>query len=558
MSSTDPPSDSSSSSIITPSRTRPPIEDPSSPYYIHPADGPGISLVSEKLNDTNYQTWNRAMFMALSVKNKSGFVDGSLTKPIGDPILANYWDRNNLLVMTWLNNSLSKEIHHTVQYHNSALDLWNELKQRFHQASGPRLFQLRRDLLNLQQQNLSVNTYYSQLKILWDEICNFRPKCDCGVCPTVGVGGHFSGGGYSMMSRKHGLAVDNIIDAIVINANGEILDRDSMGDDLFWAIRGGGGTSFGIVVAFKVKLVTVPETVIVFNVARTLEQNATQLVHKWQYISDKIDENLSIRVFLGSVIKGSSSKENQRIQASFTSLFIGGGVGDLLQIMEEKFPELGLVEEDCIEMTWIESVLFFGRFPNGSPIDALLNRTGYGYKYFKGKSDYMREPIPKHGLEGIWKYLNEEDQNGFELQFSPWGGKLSTISESETPFPHRSGNIFMIHYVVDWSTDSQRHLNWTRSLYSYMAPFVSKSPRTAYLNYRDLDIGRNNDEGNITSYKQASVWGFKYFKNNFNRLVRVKTNVDSSNFFRNEQSIPPLPYYITKKNGIINNESFIV
>ncbi|KAK4486978.1 hypothetical protein RD792_006293 [Penstemon davidsonii] len=119
-----------------------------------------------------------------------------------------------------------------------------------------------------------------------------------GVCPTVGVGGHFSGGGYNMMSRKHGLAIDNIIDAIVINANGKILDRDSMGDDIFWAIRGGGGTSFGIVVAFKVKLVTV----VVFNVARTLEQNATQLVHKWQYISDKIDENLLIRVFLRSVI----------------------------------------------------------------------------------------------------------------------------------------------------------------------------------------------------------------------------------------------------------------
>ncbi|KAL3848792.1 hypothetical protein ACJIZ3_010674 [Penstemon smallii] len=376
-----------------------------------------------------------------------------------------------------------------------------------------------------------------------------------GVCPTVGVGGHFSGGGYSMISRKHGLAVDNIIDAIVINANGEILDRNSMGDDLFWAIRGGGGTSFGIVVAFKVKLVTVPETVIVFNVARTLEQNATQLVHKWQYISDKIDENLSIRVFLKSVISRSS---NRTIQASFTALFIGGGVGDLLQLMEENFPELGLVERDCIEMSWIESTLFFAGFPNGSPINILLKRPGDSYNNFKGKSDYVREPIPEHGLEGIWKYLNEEDENRPELQFSPYGGKLSTISESETPFPHRSGNIFMIHYDVVWSTDAQRHLNWIRSLYSYMTPFVSKSPRTAYLNYRDLDIGSNNNEGN-TNYIQASVWGFKCFKNNFNRLVRVKTKVDPSNFFRNEQSIPvDVSYYIRKNSGILNKESFIV
>ncbi|VFQ98199.1 unnamed protein product [Cuscuta campestris] len=40
---------------------------------------------------------------------------------------------------------------------------------------------------------------------------------------------------------------------------------------------------------------------------------------------------------------------------------------------------------------------------------------------------------------------------------------------------------------------------------------------------------------------QARVWGVKYFKNNFDRLVRVKTMVDPQDFFRNEQSIPPLP-----------------
>ncbi|KAK4478065.1 hypothetical protein RD792_017330 [Penstemon davidsonii] len=356
-----------------------------------------------------------------------------------------------------------------------------------------------------------------------------------GVCPTVGVGGHFSGGGYGMISRKHGIAVDNIIDAIIINANGQISNRDSMGEDLFWAIRGGGGTSFGIVVAFKVNLVTIPETVTVFNVSRTLEQNATQLVHKWQYISDKIDENLLLRLFISSV-RSPASNGNRTIQASFTSLFLGR-VEDLIPIMEQKFPELGLVEQDCIEMSWIESTLFFAGFPNGTSLDVLLNRTRQNLVYFKGKSDYVREPIPEYGLQGIWNYLNEE--NLAQLQFSPYGGALSTVSESETPFPHRSGNIFMIHYSVVWTTDSPRHINWIRRLYSYMAPFVSKSPRAAYFNYRDLDIGRNNIEGN-TSYIQASVWGFKYFKNNFNRLVRVKTKVDPSNFFRNEQSVPPL------------------
>jgi len=70
-----------------------------------------------------------------------------------------------------------------------------------------------------------------------------------------------------------------------------------------------------------------------------------------------------------------------------------------------------------------------------------------------------------------------------------------------------------------------------------MAPYVSKSPRAAYVNYRDVDIGTNNNKGN-TSYKRASIWGTKYFKSNFERLVHVKTMVDPANFFKNEQSIP--------------------
>jgi len=69
--------------------------------------------------------------------------------------------------------------------------------------------------------------------------------------------------------------------------------------------------------------------------------------------------------------------------------------------------------------------------------------------------------------------------------------------------------------------------------------FQKKNPREAYVNYRDLDIRINKLAGN-TSYKQASIWGRKYFKNNFDRLVRVKTAVDPANFFRHERSIPSL------------------
>lgn len=170
-----------SSSSVNPSF----LEQHANPYFLHHSDNTSIVLVSELLTDENYTSWSRSMVIALTVKNKIGFIDGSIPRPTGD--LLNLWIICNSVVISWILNSLSKEISASVLFSDSARAIWLDLKERFQRQNRPRIFQLRRELMNLIQDQLSVSAYFTRLKTIWTELASYRSSCSCNRCSCGGI-----------------------------------------------------------------------------------------------------------------------------------------------------------------------------------------------------------------------------------------------------------------------------------------------------------------------------------------------------------------------------------
>ncbi|KAG7546774.1 Berberine/berberine-like [Arabidopsis suecica] len=358
-----------------------------------------------------------------------------------------------------------------------------------------------------------------------------------GVCPTLGAGGHISGGGYGNLIRKYGISVDHVVDARIVDVNGNILTGATLGRDLLWAIRGGGGASFGVILSWKINLVDVPKTVTVFKVNKTLEQGVTDVLYKWQLVSSKLPRDLFLRA-MPQVINGAVPSE-KTIAAVFYAQFLGSA-RRLMAIMNKNLPELGLKREDCYEMSWINTTMFWQNYPVGTSTSLLLARpSDPPGAFFKSKSDYVKKPIPKEGMEKIWKTMLKF--NNMWMQWNPYGGVMDKIPADATAFPHRKGNLFKIQYFALWpdANATDANLGLMKEVYDEMEPYVSSNPREAFLNYRDIDVG-SNISGKTNVEEAAEIYGSKYFLGNFKRLMEVKAKYDPQNFFRFEQSIPPV------------------
>ncbi|KAL5569103.1 hypothetical protein UlMin_025678 [Ulmus minor] len=159
----------------------------SDPLNLHYSDHPSLVLVSKLLDGDNYGQWSRAMRIALSAKNKIGFINGTIKAPSQTDAKFPIWERCNHMVLAWILNSVKSNIVRSVIYAETAVDVWNDLYERFSQGNNTHIYQICQEIVDQRQGHKSVSAYYTKLKALWDELASYHDpiSCTCGGFKTL-------------------------------------------------------------------------------------------------------------------------------------------------------------------------------------------------------------------------------------------------------------------------------------------------------------------------------------------------------------------------------------
>ena len=151
------------------------------PYYLAASDNPSMQISNMVFNGTNFINWSRSIRMSLGSKNKIGYIDGTYEEAARESKDRQKWLRNDYMVRSWLYKSMSEKLADSLMLCESARHLWEELCERYGESTAPQVYQLKRELNDLNQGDQSVSEYYCKMKSLCDEISYLEsyPVCEC-------------------------------------------------------------------------------------------------------------------------------------------------------------------------------------------------------------------------------------------------------------------------------------------------------------------------------------------------------------------------------------------
>jgi FAD/FMN-containing dehydrogenase len=332
-----------------------------------------------------------------------------------------------------------------------------------------------------------------------------------GVVPATGIGGFTLHGGYGWLSRRFGLAVDNLVAARVVTAEGTVRTASAEeNEDLFWALRGGGG-NFGVVTSFSYRLHPIGPAVWFAVVIHPIDDAEAVLQAYRDFVIRAPDEISAIAVCW-------SAPEIPEVPASahgapvviLAAVHCGG--------LEQGEKDLGPLRAIGRPLADLSSPAPFAQVQRFFEPDYPNGRRYYW------KSTYLPD-LPDALVAAAIQRTRERPSPLSSIDF--WGlgkGAISRVPVEATAFAMRDAPFL---FAVEANWDDPRadgeNIEWARKVHG---DGVKHSNGQTYLNFPGFA-----EEG------EALVRGA--YGPNYERLRRIKARFDPDNVFRGNFNIAP-------------------
>ncbi|GAA0388823.1 FAD-binding oxidoreductase [Microbispora corallina] len=314
-----------------------------------------------------------------------------------------------------------------------------------------------------------------------------------GDTASVGVGGLLLGGGIGWLVRKHGLALDHLVAAEVVTADGRVLRASADENaDLFWAVRGGGG-NFGVVTSFEVSARRQGD-VTVARVAYPASE-AAQVLRAWRDVVRSVGDDLTSTAHLFPAF-GDDAPATLMI----TSCYAGDDPAAV-----EPLTRLGTaLSKDVATVPYAEVLEEISELPPGwRPI--VRNR------FARSLDDALIDTVTAHA--------GDVPMTVFEIRMI--GGAMNRVPSDATAFAHRDAEIMLTTVVLGGPAEHAPILGDFEALWRRLAPHTSG----AYVNFLS-DIA----PGDLAAVYPAGT---------YERLVAVKRAYDPGNVFDQNLNVSP-------------------
>ena len=322
-----------------------------------------------------------------------------------------------------------------------------------------------------------------------------------GLISSTGVGGYTLGGGLGWLMGLHGLAVDNLVEAEVVLASGEIVRAsEEEHADLFWALRGGGG-NFGVVTSFVFRLHPHAE-VVGGLIAHPLEA-ARELLRFYREFTVNAPDELAVFITLAHAPDGS-----------------GTPIGALVVCHAG---DREAAERDLQPLTeWGSPALVeIGPMPYPA-IGRMLDETAPEGALNYWKSSFVRE-LSDELIDTLLERFTECPSPLGQILIEHFHGAVTRVAPDATAVPHRRAGFNLV-IPQQWLDPAATEANiaWTRETFEAITPYRDDG---RWLNYYDDD----EDAGAIDAAYGA----------NRKRLAEIKRRYDPDNVFHHNQNIAP-------------------